>query len=369
MKGQWFGEFQNPTMKGFLRIDVDETTSGFAGRAVAFGPVELTPTIVGSFDTLSQSNPIQFSVPLGPADPNTGFFMAWDDVAPRYPGTKFAKTLQVTASWDAQHLTLKWVSDIGNEGQAVLSRTTAGTESEYVQNPITWDEFKRMVAGLEPRRFVFRGQSDQKRLRTTYHRTGRADLTRYAYQDIPALHQYLSSRTRHFFNLQDPKEYGAFLHLAQHHGYPTPLLDWSFSPYVASFFAYRSSRNSQAAVAEETQRVRIYKFDKQAWQETYAEETKLDALKLHISAYEFLAIDNERMIPQQAMSILTNIDDIERYIRTRENDGTRKYLEVFDLSIRDRPSIMRELSMMGVTAGSLFPGLDGSCEELKERFF
>jgi hypothetical protein len=30
---------------------------------------------------------------------------------------------------------------------------------------------------------------------------------------------------------------------------------------------------------------------------------------------------------------------------------------------------MRELSVMGITAGSLFPGLDGACEELKERFF
>jgi len=24
---------------------------------------------------------------------------------------------------------------------------------------------------------------------------------------------------------------------------------------------------------------------------------------------------------------------------------------------------------MGITAGSLFPGLDGACEELRERFF
>jgi hypothetical protein len=188
-------------------------------------------------------------------------------------------------------------------------------------------------------------------------------------QDVPALHQYLSGRTRHFFNLSDPKEYGAFIHLAQHHGYPTPLLDWSFSPFVASFFAYSSIRNSQANAAEETQRVRIYKFDKQAWHGTYADETKLDALKMHISPYEFLAVDNERMIPQQAMSMLTNIDDIELYIRKVESDGARKYLEVFDISVRDRPAIMRELSMMGLTAGSLFPGLDGTCAELRERFF
>jgi hypothetical protein len=30
---------------------------------------------------------------------------------------------------------------------------------------------------------------------------------------------------------------------------------------------------------------------------------------------------------------------------------------------------MKELALMGITAGSLFPGLDGACEELRERLF
>jgi hypothetical protein len=37
--------------------------------------------------------------------------------------------------------------------------------------------------------------------------------------------------------------------------------------------------------------------------------------------------------------------------------------------LSERPLVMRELSVMGITAGSLFPGLDGACEELRERFF
>ena len=30
---------------------------------------------------------------------------------------------------------------------------------------------------------------------------------------------------------------------------------------------------------------------------------------------------------------------------------------------------MQELSFMGITAGSMFPGIEGACEELKERMF
>jgi hypothetical protein len=30
---------------------------------------------------------------------------------------------------------------------------------------------------------------------------------------------------------------------------------------------------------------------------------------------------------------------------------------------------MKELRQMGITGGLLFPGIEGACQELKERFF
>ena len=74
------------------------------------------------------------------------------------------------------------------------------------------------------------------------------------------------------------------------------------------------------------------------------------------------------MIPQQALSTITNIDDIEFYVRQVEMLHGKAYLEVIDLPAIDRPRIMKELAMMGITAGSLLPGLDGACEALRERF-
>jgi hypothetical protein len=75
------------------------------------------------------------------------------------------------------------------------------------------------------------------------------------------------------------------------------------------------------------------------------------------------------MVPQQALSSVTNVDDIETYIREREKETSKTYLQVVDLPASDRTKVMRELSLMGITAGSMFPGLDGACEELRERFF
>ncbi len=95
----------------------------------------------------------------------------------------------------------------------------------------------------------------------------------------------------------------------------------------------------------------------------------MDAACLHVSVIEFLAIENERWIPQQSATTITNVDDIESYIKAREDKANCKYLTAIDISYKERNKIMEELGFMGITAGSMFPGLDGACEELREKFF
>jgi hypothetical protein len=89
----------------------------------------------------------------------------------------------------------------------------------------------------------------------------------------------------------------------------------------------------------------------------------------HFSLLEPLAIENDRAIPQQSLSSVTNVDDIESYIRVRESERGVRFLRVFDLPRRERTRVLSDLRMMGITAGSMFPGLDGICEELRARLF
>ena len=179
------------------------------------------------------------------------------------------------------------------------------------------------------------------------------------------MHRHLSGRTSHIFNLEIPNENGAFLNLVQHHGYPTPLLDWTYSPYVAAFFAFRKVPKN----GKTEDFIRIYIFDHEKWRSHWIQLVMLNTAGLHLSIMEFLAIENERLIPQQAVTTVTNIDDIESYIKEKETQGKCSYLTAIDIPVMERNKVMHELSFMGITAGSMFPGLDGACEELREKMF
>jgi hypothetical protein len=114
------------------------------------------------------------------------------------------------------------------------------------------------------RGYLFRGQNRPWCLRKSIHRANRVDLMRLRFlnEDIQVLHKHLSARTKHVFNL------------LQLHGYPTLLFGWTYSPYVAEFFAYRSISNYEAAEAVPADKIKSNIFDQAQW--------KADWSQLHI---------------------------------------------------------------------------------------
>lgn len=170
----------------------------------------------------------------------------------------------------------------------------------------------------------------------------------------------------HHLDLRDPLHNAAFYNLIQHHGYPTPLLDWTYSPFIGAFFAYREMTSPNAASQD---RIRIFVFDKMNWIKDFEQQYLLTPAKANFTLVEPLALNNPRVVPQQSVSSITNIDDIETYLKNREVEVGKEYLRAIDLPWSERTLVMHELRLMGITAGSLFPGIDGACEELKGRFF
>lgn len=59
-------------------------------------------------------------------------------------------------------------------------------------------------------------------------------------------------------------------------------------------------------------------------------------MNLYFSDSEVIAIENERIVPQQAASTVTNIDDIESYIHYLKAQTCKVYLKGFDLQMLER---------------------------------
>lgn len=375
MDGQWHGRHIGTDISGadsgIIVIDVDHCGSHYSGSGTVFNDAGLPGSFV-SFRTrdTKESQDLR-DLDILAVDPHSALLTDRATLAERYATDGFPlelpKKANVKLDLIGDSLRVTWTTDLETSGSAILSRSGATLPSQVVADPKvqSWSDFKRVACELERGRYIFRGQPSTWRLRTSFHRTNRKDLFRFMAVDIPKLQQVLSSHTTHYFNLQDNQQNGAFWNLVQHHGYPTPLLDWSHSPFVAAFFAYRNKLKDD----ETAPKVRIYAFDRSSWLDDYRQLTVIAPCMPHFSIIECLALENPRMVPQQALSSVTNIDDIEAYLLEKQEETSKNYLSAYDLPASDVYSVMDELGMMGITAGSLFPGLDGVCEEWRYRMF
>lgn len=373
MKGQWIGIYsgsnQGQTNQGEIIVELDEQSDCYLGWAYLYDSREGYPHVSALIRTPTKELEQEFEVSVGPIDADVAGISSWDNIKSQFPNFQFPSTAQVKASLVGTSLQLKWTTNIGTTGYALIPKSNAEKRSELVASKVgTWKEFKEFVSSFPSRKYIFRGQkqSSDWRLRTHFHRSGRSDLKRLIYQDIPELYRATVNITSHKFNLLTPDERGAFYALVQHHGYPTPLLDWTYSPFVAAFFAFSELSKK---IEDSTEQCRIHVFDAQQWNTDFSQMVHVAGVRPHFSIFVPLALGNPRMIQQQALATLTNVDDMESYIRNREREGGKVYLQAIDLPAISRAEVMKDLDMMGITAASLFPGIDGVCKYQKERLF
>lgn len=365
MKGQWLGKYTGD-VDGDIMINIDEMHDYYAGVAYVMPYDKSIPSTIAYIATDDKSQEQSTKALLNPVHPTSGYQVEWEKIKDLFPeGTEHSNEAEITLIESQNSLSIKAITDIGIEFQSTLTKTPEDSHSMVKGEMLDWETYKKRVSKLSKSDYLFRGQEETWRLRTSFHRNGRYRINTFISEDVKKLHRALSSKTSHFFNLEIPDQNGAFYNLLQHHGYPTPLLDWSHSPYVAAFFAFKDLPKNP----KKGQCVRIYLFNNKDWYYTYPQIQNLDPPFPHLSVMEFIAIDNDRLIPQQSITTVTNIDNIEEYIlRCEESTGTT-FIQAFDIPVKEREKVMDELRYMGITAGSMFPGIDGICQQHKEVNF
>jgi len=241
------------------------------------------------------------------------------------------------------------------------------------QKILSWGEYKGWIDKLVKkgkRSYYYRGHANETwKLQTSFHRKANINnitLPQYLDLIIPEIHYHISAVRDEIIDLNNQHEFAALLALIQHHGFPTPLLDWTLSPYIAAYFAFREVDD----LHPQSENVKIYFFDYVEWSRSFQQPQDLkDMTTPYVSILRPYAKFNPRIIPQQGVFTVTNVDDMEAHIHSCEVTSNKKFLYSPSLSVKEKPAVLRELNLMGINEMTLFPGISGICQALKTQFF
>jgi hypothetical protein len=163
LNGQWVARYSG-TNTGLLIVELDDFGDHYQGNGVLFDDRQELPNSIVKIRTLSKATAGRIEgAPIGLFD-NLGDFL--DNSALqrlRSNGVSYPGTANIDFELKGEELSIEWITGIGTSGKvsSIAPKTKGGKPSEITPLPIhTWEQFKKHVNSLEPRKYIFRGQED-----------------------------------------------------------------------------------------------------------------------------------------------------------------------------------------------------------------
>jgi len=158
-----------------------------------------------------------------------------------------------------------------------------------------------------------------------------------------------------------PEDDWDLLALAQHHGLPTRLLDWTYSALTALWFAVKDvpkKNNAHGVVWVLIPETEDFRADTERYGPLSNKITKIFRPK----------IISKRISAQSGVFTVHKIIDGGRMISLETNRKYSKKLMKISIMPENFPVIRNRLNMLGVNSASVFPDIDGLCAHLQWRY-
>jgi hypothetical protein len=271
---------------------------------------------------------------------------------------------------------------------------------EHLKNnlkEVTWQDFLKKWEYVTLEEWIFRGQSCQKSKVSLMSHLERA-LNSYniLLNKAPEIEEFMiRDFRRKYEGIDSPmisEDTLYCLSLMQHFGCPTRLLDCTYSPYIAAFFAVENISIKQGEKRDaivfcfnhkwinESARKNI--DDDELFEKRFVDKTITDESfkPLYMAKRKsFIVADNplqlHRRLSIQRGVFLIQGDISKSMMENIKSMGawqTQKNVIIYNLKINtgeELKKVYEDLRLMNITHESLFPGLDGFAKSLKQNLY
>lgn len=268
----------------------------------------------------------------------------------------------------------------------------------------SWDRFKDYISSeLKDDHIntkIFRGQGNSKwDLTTSLERSAMkgedsflSEFSNIETAEIQMINEFKVGMNNYIDFQNHPNSYSEILALMQHHGIPTRSLDFTFSPYIASYFAFENPSNDAKNIAIWMLDIVILldKLNLLIQQESIHSNLDKIAIELYTGKLYKSDIIIDSIVDKNNLQLVFPLNIIKRNIRYNfqqsymlaSGNSMKKFIEnlevmmesthfeiyKFTIPVSEKKNAMRDLDRMNINAEVLFPGLDGFAKGITQRY-